>query len=100
MSLAHEKYLELQRLRNAAPITLEPQQTALLIIDMQAYFLHPESPLSRACDAQVPGVLHYFRNTGGRSPSRPCSACWRCSVLIGCRSSIPRWHQNSLTAGI
>lgn len=64
MSLAHEKYLELQRLRNAAPITLEPQRTALLIIDMQEYFLHSESPLSRACDAQVPGVLHYFQEHG------------------------------------
>jgi nicotinamidase-related amidase len=64
MSLAHEKYLELQRLRNAAPITLDPHHTALVIIDMQEYFLHPDSPLSRACDAQVPGVLHYFQEHG------------------------------------
>jgi nicotinamidase-related amidase len=64
MSLAHEKYLELQRVRNAAPITLDPHRTALVIIDMQEYFLHPDSPLSRACDAQVPGVLHYFQEHG------------------------------------
>jgi nicotinamidase-related amidase len=70
MSLAHEKYLELQRLRNAAPITLEPHRTALVIIDMQEYFLHPDSPLSRACEAQVPGVLHYFQEHG-RSVAEP-----------------------------
>jgi nicotinamidase-related amidase len=64
MSLAHEKYLELQRLRNAAPVVLEPHHTALVIIDMQEYFLHPESPLSRVCDTQVPGVLHYFQEHG------------------------------------
>ena len=70
MSLAYEKYLQLQRLRNAAPITLEPHRTALLIIDMQDYFLNLESPLSRACDAQVPGVLHYFQEHG-RSIAEP-----------------------------
>jgi nicotinamidase-related amidase len=70
MRLAHEKYLEFQRLRHAAPITLGPHHTALVIIDMQEYFLHPESPLSRACDAQVPGVLHSFQEHG-RSVAEP-----------------------------
>jgi nicotinamidase-related amidase len=31
---------------------------------MQEYFLHPDSPLSQACEAQVPGVLHYFQEHG------------------------------------
>jgi nicotinamidase-related amidase len=70
MSLAHEKYLEFQRLRNAVPITLDPHRMALVIIDMQEYFLHPDSPFSRACEAQVPGVLHYFQEHG-RSVAEP-----------------------------
>ena len=64
MSLAHEKYAELQRLRNAAPLSIDPQHTALVIIDMQEYFLNSESPFSRACEAQVPGVLAHFQERG------------------------------------
>jgi len=64
MSLAHDKYIELQRLRNAMPLPIDPQRTALVIIDMQEYFLNPESPFSRACDASVPGVLNYFQERG------------------------------------
>ncbi len=34
MSLAHDKYIELQRLRNATPLPIDPHRTALVIIDM------------------------------------------------------------------
>ena len=64
MSLAHDKYMELQRLRNADLTPIDPQRTALVIIDMQEYFLNPESPFSRACDASVPGELAYFQERG------------------------------------
>jgi nicotinamidase-related amidase len=64
MSLAHEKYIALQQLRNAAPVQVEPLRTALVIIDMQEYFLNPASPFSRACEAQIPGVLAYFQERG------------------------------------
>ena len=64
VSEAHQKYTELQRLRNLAPVDLDPHRTALLIIDMQAYFLSPDSPLSRSCDAQVPGVLASYHERG------------------------------------
>ena len=64
MSLAHEKYIELQRQRNALTMQIDPQRTALVIIDMQEYFLNPNSPFSRACEAQVPGVLAYFQERG------------------------------------
>ena len=64
MSLAHDKYSELQRLRNAVPVQVDPRRTALVIIDMPEYFLNPESPLSRACEAQVPGVLEDFQERG------------------------------------
>jgi nicotinamidase-related amidase len=64
MSQAHEKYIELQRLRNTNPAEIDPERTALMVIDMQNYFLSPQSPLSQACEAQVPGVLASYHARG------------------------------------
>jgi nicotinamidase-related amidase len=64
MTSAHEKYVSLQHHRNAMPLTLDPRTTALLIIDMQEYFLNPASPFSRACESVVPGVLGHFQERG------------------------------------
>ena len=61
MSSAHEKYVALQRRRNATPVALDSRTTALVIIDMQEYFLNPASPYSRATESVVPGVLGYFQ---------------------------------------
>ena len=64
MSSAHDKYLALQRHRNAAPLALDPRTTALVIVDMQEYFLNPASPFSRASESVVPGVLGHFQERG------------------------------------
>jgi nicotinamidase-related amidase len=64
VSRAHDKYLELQRHRNAAPLTLDPRTTALVIVDMQEYFLNPASPFSQASERVVPGVLGHFQERG------------------------------------
>ena len=64
MSTAHERYMALQRHRNGAPLRLDPRATALVIIDMQEYFLDAASPFSRACEAIVPGVLSHFQERG------------------------------------
>src|SRR5207245_1620924 len=64
MSIAHDKYVTLQRHRNATPLTLDPRTTALVIVDMQEYFLNPASPFSRACERIVPGVLGHFQERG------------------------------------
>lgn len=64
MSSAHDKYVALQAHRNATPLTLDPRATALLIIDMQEYFLNPASPFSRAYERIVPGVLGHFQERG------------------------------------
>ena len=61
MSSAHDKYMALQRRRNATPLGLDPQSTALVIVDMQEYFLNPGSPYSRALESAVPGVRRYFQ---------------------------------------
>lgn len=64
MSTAHDRYVALQRHRNEAPLTLDPRTTALVIVDMQEYFLNPASPFSRACEHVVPGVLGHFQERG------------------------------------
>jgi nicotinamidase-related amidase len=64
VSSAHDKYVALQRHRNATPLTLDPRTTALVIVDMQEYFLNPASPFSRACESVVPGVLGHFQERG------------------------------------
>lgn len=64
MSSAHDKYVSLQRHRNATPLTLDPRTTALVIIDMQEYFLNPGSPFSRVSESVVPGVLGHFQERG------------------------------------
>jgi biuret amidohydrolase len=61
MSLAHEKYVAFQQQRNAMAVPVDPQKTALLIIDMQEYFLNPDSPFSRFSEDVIPGVLDYFQ---------------------------------------
>ena len=64
MSGAHDKYMALQRHRNAAPLTLDPRTTALVIVDMQEYFLNPASPFSQAYERVVPGVMGHFQERG------------------------------------
>ena len=52
----HEKILELIRLKDRAPFVLDDRTTALLVIDMQRYFVSPHYPLMRTFEKLVPGV--------------------------------------------
>ena len=52
----HEKILELIRLKDRAPFALDDRTTALLVIDMQRYFVSPHYPLMRTFEKLVPGV--------------------------------------------
>ena len=60
MSVAHDKFIASQQQLNAVPVQVDPQTTALLIIDMQEYFLNPASPLGRFGEKRRPGLRHYF----------------------------------------
>jgi len=64
VSSAHDKYVALQGHRNAAPLALDRRTTALVIVDMQEYFLNPASPFSQGCERVVPGVLGHFQERG------------------------------------
>lgn len=53
----HEKILEIIRQKDQVPLALDPQKTALLIVDMQRYFVRPHYPLiMQTFEKLVPGV--------------------------------------------
>jgi len=52
----HDKILEIIRLKDQTPIVLDPRKTALLVIDMQRYFVSPHYPLMQTFEKLVPGV--------------------------------------------
>jgi biuret amidohydrolase len=63
----HEKILEIIRLKDQAPLDLDPKTTALVIVDVQRYFVSPDYPFAQALEKLVPGATAgYFervRNT-------------------------------------
>lgn len=57
----HDKVLELIRLKEQAPFNLEPTKVALLIIDVQRYFVSPNYPFAQAFERLVPNsTAGYF----------------------------------------
>ena len=62
MTSAHERFIAAQRKLNGAPIEIDLATTALLIIDMQEYFLNPQSPFSRMMERRAEGLGEYFQD--------------------------------------
>lgn len=60
---ADEKVRDLVALRKEMELAIDPKSTALLIVDMQRYFLSNDSPYSRLLNGRVPG---YTENLLGR----------------------------------
>jgi nicotinamidase-related amidase len=57
----HEKILEIIRLKDQAPIALETERTALLVVDVQRYFVSPYYPFGQVMEKLVPGATtEYF----------------------------------------
>jgi nicotinamidase-related amidase len=52
----HEKVLEIIRLKDQVPIEVDPRKTALLIIDVQRYFVSPSYPFVQLIEKLVPGA--------------------------------------------
>jgi nicotinamidase-related amidase len=61
MSLAHDTYVASQQQRNELPIEINPLTSALLIIDMQEYFINPASPFSQTLAHRMPGLCDYMQ---------------------------------------
>jgi biuret amidohydrolase len=57
----HDRVLEMIRLKGQAPFSLIPSQAALLIIDVQRYFVNREYPFAQVLEKLVPGLTSgYF----------------------------------------
>jgi biuret amidohydrolase len=52
----HERVQEIIRLKDQAPISLEPAKSALLIVDVQRYFARPDYPFAQTFEKLVPGA--------------------------------------------
>lgn len=58
----HDKILEVIRLKDQAPFHFNPDRSALIVIDVQRYFVSPEYPFARVLERLVPGATeNYFR---------------------------------------
>ena len=55
----HKKVREILKLKDQAPLVMEPQRSALLIVDAQRYFARPEYAFGQTFERLVPG------STGG-----------------------------------
>jgi len=52
----HEQFTAVLRMKNAAPLDLDPSRTALMIVDMQRYFTQPSFPFTDLFEKMSPGV--------------------------------------------
>jgi len=52
----HEKVLEIIRLKDQAPLNIDPTKSALLIVDVQRYFARPDYPFGQTFERLVPGA--------------------------------------------
>lgn len=58
----HEKIQEMIRKKEQAPIALDPQRTALVIVDVQRFFARPDSDFAQVFQKLAPGAIDgYFQ---------------------------------------
>jgi nicotinamidase-related amidase len=63
----HDRVLKVLRIKDQAPITLDAQKTALLIIDAQRYFVSPDYAFAQVFEKLVPGsTAEYFNRVNAR----------------------------------
>jgi nicotinamidase-related amidase len=57
----HEKIHQLLRIKDQAPITLDPTKAALIVVDVQRWFTEPEHPFAQVVERLVAGATDgYF----------------------------------------
>src|ERR1700676_2780823 len=52
----HEKVQQLLRIKDQAPITIDPAKSALIVVDVQRWFTEPEHPFAQVIEKLVPGA--------------------------------------------
>jgi nicotinamidase-related amidase len=57
----HEKVHALLRIKEQAPVAIDPVKSALIVVDVQRYFARPDYPFAQVIEKLVPGVTSgYF----------------------------------------
>src|SRR5579862_5201465 len=57
----HEKIQAVVRIKDQAPLPLDPAHSALIVVDMQRYFVRPEYAWARTIERVMPGATEgYF----------------------------------------
>jgi nicotinamidase-related amidase len=52
----NQKIRELIRLKDQAPLAVDPQRSALIVVDVQRYFARPDYPFAQTMEKIVPGA--------------------------------------------
>ena len=52
----HDKIQQMVRLKDQAPLNIDPFKSALLVIDVQRYFARPDYPFGQTIDKLIPGA--------------------------------------------
>ncbi len=100
----HEMVQQLLRIKDQAPVVVDAEKSALVVVDVQRFFARPEYPFAQAFEKMVPGVTaDYFRRVNATVlPNiQHLLACFRARKLpiiyfaVGCHSpdgrDLPGW---------
>jgi biuret amidohydrolase len=100
----HEMVQQLLRIKDQAPVVVDAEKSALVVVDVQRFFARPEYPFAQAFEKMVPGVTaDYFRRVNATVlPNiQRLLACFRARKLpiiyfaVGCHSpdgrDLPGW---------
>lgn len=103
----HEKVQELARIKDQAPITIDLEKCALIVVDVQRFFARPEYPFAQVFEKMVPGVTtDYFQRVNATVlPSiQRLLSCFRTRKLpiiyfaVGCHApdgrDLPLWMRD------
>src|SRR4051794_12356702 len=103
----HEKALELYRIKDQAPVGIDAEHTALVVVDVQRFFARPEYPFAQTFEKMVPGVTaDYFRrvNAAVLPNIQRLLVCFRAQSLpviyfaVGCHApddrDLPVWMRD------
>ena len=52
----HERIQSIVRIKDQAPLPLDPAKSALIVVDMQRYFVRPDYPFAKVIEKVMPGA--------------------------------------------
>jgi nicotinamidase-related amidase len=109
----HQKVQELARLKDQAPIAIDAEKSALIVVDVQRFFSEPHFLFAKFFEKLVPGVTtDYFQRVNATVVPgiQRLLACFRARKLpiiysaVGCRAAdgrdLPGWMRDFDEVGL